>query len=219
MVIKQSQHDEMKSVASALRSRRGLAVVLSAPSGAGKTTVCEKLVAEEARIVKSVSFTTRLRRKGEIEGDQYYFVTRKRFQEERVGGRFLEWAEVHGYLYGTPRDYLERQLRAGKDVMLDIDVQGARTIKGAVPEAVLIFLLPPSLAELKDRLRRRDSDSTSDISARLRNATIEFGCYRMYDYLVVNEEVNEAARTVKSIIMAEKCREDRLESTASHNIK
>jgi len=209
----------MKSVASALRSRRGLAVVVSAPSGTGKTTVCEKLVAEEPWIVKSISFTTRPRRKGEREGDHYYFVTRKRFQEERAGGRFLEWAEVHDYLYGTPRDYLEKQMRAGKDVMLDIDVQGARAIKGVVPGALLIFLLPPSLAELEGRLRGRSSDSADDISARLRNATVEFGCYRMYDYLVVNEDVNEAARIVKSIIMAEKCREDRLESTASHTIE
>ncbi len=208
----------MKSVASALRSRRGLAVVVSAPSGTGKTTVCEKVVAEGPRIVKSISFTTRPCREGETEGDHYYFVTRKRFEEGRADGRFLEWAEVHGYLYGTPRDYLEKQMRAGKDVMLDIDVQGARAIKGAVPGAVLIFLLPPSLAELEGRLRRRSSDSADDISARLRNATVEFGCYRMYDYLVVNEDANEAARAVKSIIMAEKCREDRLESTASHTI-
>jgi guanylate kinase len=198
-----------------------LVIVVSAPSGTGKTTVCGKLLADMTEMRRSVSFTTRRPRKGEKEGQHYHFVTRKQFQEERDKGRFVECAEVHGYLYGTPRDFLEKRLRAGKDTVLVIDVQGARAIKESFPEAVLIFLLPPSFEELKRRLKMRGRVVPEDVDLRLRNAAAEFSCYRAYDYLVVNDDVAEAAEILRAIITAERCRASRLnpESSPKMNAK
>jgi guanylate kinase len=130
--------------------------------------------------------------------------------EERDKGLFLEWAEVHGRYYGTPRDFLEKRVLAGKDTVLDIDVQGAYKISRAFPGAVLILLLPPSLVELGRRLKRRGSDSAKDISVRLRNASAEFHCHPTYDYLVVNDDVDEAVESLKAIIRAERVRAGRL---------
>lgn len=202
--------DPIVPVVEALRSRKGLVIVVSAPSGAGKTTVCEKLLAEMPELSMSVSYTTRRPRKGERNGKDYYFVSKKKFLEERDRGLFLEWAEVHGYYYGTPRDFLERRVRAGKDTVLDIDVQGAYKIGRAFPEAVLILLLPPSLTELGKRLKRRGSDSAKDINVRLRNAKAEFHCHPTFDYLVVNDDVEEAVENLKAIIRAERVRTGRL---------
>lgn len=187
-------------------------VVVSAPSGAGKTTVCEKLVAKAPDLRMSISFTTRRPRKGEKNGEHYYFVSKSKFQEELDRGRFLEWAEVHGHFYGTPRDLIEKQILAGKDTVLDIDVQGARRIKDSLSEAVLIFLVPPSLAELKKRLRGRKSDSPDDISTRLKIWSVEFNCYPVYDYLIVNDSVDKAVESIHAIIKAERCRTARLKT-------
>ncbi len=203
--------DEIQDIVSAMRSRRGLLVVVSAPSGAGKTTVCERVAAEWPEIRWSVSFTTRPPRKHEEEGLHYHFVTKKGFESERDKGRFVEWAEVHGNLYGTPRDFLEKRVKAGKDTLLVIDVQGARAIKESFPEAVLVFLLPPSLAELERRLRTRSQESDRSRAIRLRKAKAELSCYRTYDYLVLNEHVTEAASSLKAIIMAERNKTDRLD--------
>lgn len=202
--------DPIVPVVEALRSRKGLVIVVSAPSGAGKTTVCEKLLAEMPELSMSVSYTTRRPRKGERNGKDYFFVSKKKFLEERDRGLFLEWAEVHGYYYGTPRDFLERRTRAGKGTVLDIDVQGAYKIGRAFPEAVLILLLPPSLTELGKRLKRRGSDSAKDINVRLRNAKAEFHCHPTFDYLVVNDDVEEAVENLKAIIRAERVRTGRL---------
>ena len=209
MASKQANRDEIDCTVAALRHRRGLIVVVSAPSGTGKTTVCEKLLEEMPGLRRSVSFTTRPKRKEETKGQHYHFVSERRFLEERSRGRFAEWAKVHGYLYGTPRDFLESRIEAGIDTVLVIDVQGARSIREAFPEAVLVFLLPPSLAELKKRLKSRSSDSSKDIKVRLRNARAEFNCYRTYDYLVVNDYVAEAVSNLKAIITAERCRSGR----------
>ncbi|MBI5115210.1 guanylate kinase [Candidatus Poribacteria bacterium] len=195
---------------SARDSRQGLIIVVSAPSGAGKTTVCETLVAEWPDIRWSVSFTTRLPRRGERDGRHYHFVTLEEFESEREKGRFVEWAKVHGNLYGTPRDFLEKQILAGKDTLLVIDVQGARAVKESFPDAVLVFLLPPSLTELERRLRIRSQGGSENISSRLRNAKVEFSCYRTYDYVVVNDDVAEAASRLKAIILAERCKTSRL---------
>ena len=172
--------------------------------------MCEQLVADMPSVRRSVSFTTRLLREGEKGGQHYHFVSEQQFLAERSRGRFVEWAEVHGYLYGTPRDFLERQIKAGVDIVLVIDVQGARAIRQAYPEAVLVFLLPPSIAELKKRLKTRSSDSSKEINVRIRNARAEFSCYRTYDYLVVNDRVADAVNDLKAIITAERCRRGRL---------
>lgn len=210
MIPQQTKRDEIDVAVSALRSRRGLVVVVSAPSGTGKTTVCERLLTEMPDVRRSISFTTRSRREGEEDGRHYHFVSKEKFLAERSRGRFVEWAEVHGNLYGTPRDFLERQIEAGLDSILVIDVQGARAVREAFPGAVLIFLLPPSLAALRERMKARSLDSSEDIRIRLRNARAEFNCYRAYDYLVVNDDVTDAVSALKAIIAAERCRTRRL---------
>jgi len=210
MTAKQPKSDPIAPVVSALRSRKGLIIVVSAPSGAGKTTVCERLLADMPELAMSVSYTTRRPRKGERDGEDYFFISKERFHEERDRGLFLEWAEVHDHFYGTPRDFLEKRVQAGKDTVLDVDVQGAYSISRAFPRGVLILLLPPSLAELRRRLRERGSDSAKDVDVRLKNARTEFHCYPTFDYLVINEKVNEAVEHLKSIIIAERRRADRL---------
>jgi guanylate kinase len=210
MAREKSKPDPIVSVIEALRKRKGLAIVVSAPSGAGKTTVCDKLLAAMPELAMSVSYTTRRPRRGERDGKDYHFVSKKKFENELDKGCFLEWAEVHGYYYGTPRDFLERRIRAGKDTVLDIDVQGAYKISQAVSGAVLILLLPPSLEELERRLRGRRSDKPEDIRKRFWKASREFSCFPRFDYLVINEDIDTAAEQIAAIVKAERCRADRL---------
>ncbi len=215
MATQRTKADPIAPVVSALRSRKGLIIVVSAPSGAGKTTVCERLLADMPELAMSVSYTTRRPRKGEKNGKDYFFVAKKTFLDELDRGRFLESAEVHGHYYGTPRDLLEKRIRAGKDTVLDIDVQGAYSIGQAFPDAVLILLMPPSLAELERRLKGRGSDKSKDIERRLWKASREFSCHPRFDYLVVNEDIDEAVEDLKSIVRAERRRADRLNSQPS----
>ncbi len=210
MATGKKQRDRIAEVVSSLRLRKGLLIVVSAPSGAGKTTICEKLLGKMPELEMSVSFTTRRPRKGERDGKDYYFVSRKKFREELAAGRFLEWAEVHDHFYGTPRDFLDARVEAGKDTVLDVDVQGAYKISRSYREAVLILLLPPSMAELKSRLEGRGSDKAAQIKRRLKKAELEFSCYPRFDYLVVNEDVEEAVKDLEAIIKAERRRAKRL---------
>jgi guanylate kinase len=198
------------TLVAALCRRRGLAIVISAPSGTGKTTVSSLLMKEMPEITRSVSLTTRPPRETERNGRDYYFVSYEQFQEELKNGRLMEWAEVHGHLYGTPRPFLQERIEQGKDTVLDIDVQGAAAIKSALREAVLIFLLPPSLEELERRLRNRSSDSAKAIEVRLQNALAELERHEFYDYLVVNDDARKAMQIVKSIVISERHRLERL---------
>ena len=190
--------------------RLGIIFILSAPSGAGKTTLYNGLREVYPEIELSVSCTTRARRLGEVNGRDYRFLTQFQFDQLRRRGEFAEWAKVHDYFYGTPKKPLERCVRAGRDILLDIDVQGARQIKKGCPEAVSIFLLPPSLRELERRLAARGTDPREIIRRRLANAQGEIGEIIHYDYFVVNREVDEAVRALSAIVKAERARISRV---------
>lgn len=186
-------------------NRKGRIFVISSPSGGGKTTLAEKLLERERNLVRSVSVTTRARRAGEAEGRDYFFVTEKQFESLRRGKGFLEWAQVFGRRYGTPRAFVEKRLRAGRDVLLVIDVQGARQVRRSCGEqAVLIFIMPPNFRELKARLSRRSSDSPGEVRKRLRQASREMRCARRYDYVIVNQNLNAAADELQAVVTAER---------------
>jgi len=185
---------------------RGLLVVVSGPSGVGKGTICEVLCRRNDRISLSISATTRSPRAGEVDQVHYYFTTPERFREMIARGELLEWAEVYGDYYGTPRAPVARMLESGRDVILEIDVQGALQVKERTPGAVLIFVWPPSPAELERRLRGRAKDSEEQIARRLEWARTELQAVPKYDYVVVNDQVEDAVCKVEAIMVAEKCR-------------
>lgn len=185
---------------------QGILAVISGPSGCGKGTVCRALLERSPLTSLSISATTRQPRVGEKEGVHYYFVDRDRFKKMIAGGEVLEWAEVYGDYYGTPRRPVLDLLDRGRDVLLEIDVQGARQVKEQYPEAVLIFLYPPSFAELERRLITRGTDSAAKVKCRLEWARREMQAVCRYDYVVVNDRVDKAVAQIGSIMTAEKCR-------------
>jgi len=184
----------------------GLLIIISAPSGTGKSTLCKKLMRHFPDACYSVSVTTRNPRRGEVEGRDYFFVSENEFKQKIRRGELAEWAWVHGHYYGTPRDFLERNLAKGRDVILDIDVRGAMKLKKEYPEAVFIFLAPPSFSELERRLKRRRRNNEATIRKRLTNARWEIGQIGNYDYLVINDRLVDALKQLKSIVMGEKNR-------------
>jgi guanylate kinase len=191
-------------------NRRGTLFVVSAPSGAGKTTLCDEVRRLIPGLAYSISYTTRPPRPGEIDGTHFHFVTEAEFRALHGGGEFAESAVVHGNLYGTRARLLESSLAGGSDVLLDIDTQGAAQLRRRYPEAVLVFIMPPSMAELTLRLRERRSDAAADIERRLARAREEVRLWRQYDYLVVNRDLKEAVEQLTAIIHAERCRTRRL---------
>ena len=191
-------------------SRRGLMLVLSSPSGAGKSTIARNLLEEDHGFELSVSFATRPRRGSEIDGVHYHFVSIREFERLRDSDAFLEWAEVHGNFYATPREPAEIALGEGRDMLFDIDWQGADQLREKMPaDVVSVFILPPSMAELKGRLLRRAEDQAQVIEARLKNARAEIEHWRKYDYVVVNDDLDRAFHAVKCIVQAERLRRDR----------
>ncbi|MGQ9524809.1 MAG: guanylate kinase [Armatimonadota bacterium] len=187
-------------------SKRGLLFVLSAPSGAGKDTLLRLVLRECPDLHRCVTVTTRPRRDTEVDGVDYHFVTPEEFHSLRERGDLLEWAEVFGNLYGTPRRPVEENLAAGRDVILKIDVQGGCTVKRLYPDAVLIFVAPPSIEEQEKRLRQRDSEDEDDLRRRLAAANVEMAHIPLYDYLIVNDDLGKAAGKLRCIITAERCR-------------
>jgi guanylate kinase len=184
-------------------------IVVSGPSGAGKTTLVERLLASDSLIRRSISTTTRAPRPGEKEGVDYFFVDRPRFEQLKQNNELIEWAEVHGQLYGTRRAYVEQQLRAGVDVLLNIDIQGGDKVKRVFPGAVMVFILPPSFADLEQRLRGRGDLQATDLKVRLATARVEIEASARYDYLVVNDDLERAGENLRAVITAERCRRER----------
>jgi len=200
----------MRGQSSPLAKRRGIIFILSAPSGAGKTTLYNGLRKIYPEIKLSVSCTTRARRRGEISGRDYRFISVRQFNSLKQRGEFAEWAKVHDYFYGTPKRPLDRVIKAGGDILLDVDVQGARSIKKAYPKAVAVFVLPPSVGELKRRLAARGTDDKEIIRRRLANARGEIGQIIQYDYYVVNRKISDAVRVLGAIVEAERARVSRV---------
>ena len=191
-------------------ARRGLMLVLSSPSGAGKTTLSRMLLKADRHIELSVSVTTRPQRRGEIEGRDYHFIDMARFEAMVKSGRLLEWAEVFGHCYGTPRAPVEKALRAGRDVLFDIDWQGTQQLRErARDDLVSVFILPPSVKELERRLERRAQDSRAIIAARMAKAAGEISHWPEYDYVIVNREKKDAFAEVRAILAAERLKRER----------
>ena len=189
-----------------MKRTRGLLYVVSAPSGAGKTSLCRAITDSLEDLTHSISYTTRKPRPGEIDGRDYYFVSQERFQAMIKAGDFAEWAEVHSNLYGTSRRVLDDMISKGIDIILDIDTQGAKQIKSKFNSAVFIFIMPPSLDILEERLRNRKSDHEDEIKKRMRRAHEEIKDYALYDYLVVNRDFEGALTELRSVVIAERCR-------------
>jgi len=186
-------------------SRRGLMLVLSSPSGAGKSTLSRLLLENDGNLMLSISVTTRPRRASEVDGVHYRFIDRDRFVALREAGELLEWAEVHGNLYATPREPVEAALARGRDVLFDIDWQGTQQLKQAMPDDVVgIFILPPSMRELRSRLERRAEDKVDVIKRRLANARAEIAHWPEYDYVIVNEDLQDTYEATRQILQAER---------------
>jgi len=195
---------------------RGSIIVISAPSGAGKSTLVKRLLAAMPDLRFSVSYTTRSPRPGEKKGRDYFFVTRERFQRMIAAEEFVEWADVFGHLYGTSCRQLRAAQEGGKDILLDIDVQGHRQVRKKLPEAVSIFVLPPSFRELARRLRARHSDTPEVIQRRLRNARREIRHWPEYDYLVVNDRLPQAVQALRAAVEAARVRRQVQQERARH---
>lgn len=189
---------------------KGILIVLSGPSGVGKGTVCKALRECTPELIYSVSATTREPREGEVEGVNYFFKTKEQFQQLIRDDQVLEWAEYVGNYYGTPRKFVEDTLNAGKDIILEIEVQGALKVKQKFPEGVFIFLLPPSMDELENRIVGRGTESEETIRSRMSVAMDEIRLMEHYDYAIVNDRVEHACTRINAIIEAEHCRKDRV---------
>lgn len=191
-----------------MRATRAFPIVVSGPSGVGKTTLVGGLIGKVPMLQRSVSATTRPLRGGEVHGQSYFFVGKEEF-ESLKRGKLIEWAKVHGHFYGTPRDFVEETLEKGVDVVLSIDVQGGREVKKAFPDAVMVFILPPSFEILEQRITRRAADLAEDIKTRMANARDELRALPEYEYVVVNDELDRAIAALRAIVVSERYRRAR----------
>ena len=199
------------------KANRGSLIILSGPSGAGKGTIHNELLKVEKNLTYSVSMTTRKPREGEKEGVDYYFVDEERFKKEIEKGSFLEYALVHSNYYGTLKKNVNDSLNEGYDVILEIDIQGALKIKETNEDAIFIFIMPPSMRELRDRLVKRNTETKEKIIERFKNAYKEINEMSKYNYVVINDDVEKAVEKVRAIMLAERCRVDRIEEFDVNN--
>jgi guanylate kinase len=193
-------------------SPQGVLYVVSAPSGGGKGTLIRRVLEVVPDLSYSVSYTTRAPRNGEVDGREYFFVNRQRFEEMIDEGAFLEWANVHGNLYGTAESQVIRETKAGVDIVLEVDVQGAASVRKLGLDSVSIFILPPSLETLRQRLIARGTDSPAQLAVRLSNAPAELEQYESFDYVIFNDEIERASAQLASIVSAERARRTRQEA-------
>jgi guanylate kinase len=198
---------------------RGILFVVSSPSGGGKGTLIQRMLNKVLYLGYSVSFTTRAPRNGEIDGREYFFVTREKFEQMVDAHEFLEWAPVHGKLYGTSRNQVLGEISAGRDIVLEVDVQGAASIRGLVPDSVSVFILPPSFEVLRQRLLDRGTDSPEELDLRLRNAPTELKDYAAFQYLIINDDVERAADQLSAIVHAERARLHRQGPRVKHMVE
>ncbi|MCR1898177.1 guanylate kinase [Irregularibacter muris] len=193
--------------------QKGLLIVISGPSGAGKGTVCKALLKEVPKLKLSISTTTRKPRPREIDGINYNFIEKEEFKEMVQRNAFLEYAMVYNNYYGTPKDKVMNELQMGKDVILEIDIQGALKVKSEFPEGVFIFVMPPSMEELKNRITKRGTETKEELTKRFQASYEEINYVSKYNYIVINDEIDDAVEKIKSILIAEKCRVDRLKDS------
>jgi len=190
-------------------NHKGLLIVISGPSGAGKGTLCKELLIKHKDIQYSVSATTRKPRKGEIDKKNYFFMTEDEFIKVKNNDGFLEWAEVYGNYYGTPKELVLNKLNSGIDVLLEIDIQGALQVKRVFNDGVFIFIFPPSIEELEERIKDRGTETPKDIMKRMKSVSGELTYVHNYDYVVINDNIEKAVNKLSAIIIAEKCRMER----------
>ena len=191
-------------------TNRGLMLVLTSPSGAGKTSICKKLLQQDTSLVLSVSATTRKRRPGEVEGKDYQFLSTQEFESRINKSQFLEYAKVFGNYYGTPAQLVERSLKSGVDVLFDIDWQGTQQLKARARQALVsVFILPPSIKELEKRLFKRAQDTSEVVASRMSKSASEMSHYPEYDYVIINHDLDKSVQQVQSILCAERSRRER----------
>jgi guanylate kinase len=194
-----------------MKARKSNVFIISAPSGAGKSTLIQHLLFRVPSLFFSISHTTRPPRSGEKNGVDYFFVDEPVFQKMIAAKQFLEWAQVHGYLYGTSREMLKVAAELGKDLVLDVDVQGASQVKKSIPEAITIFIMPPNFDSLQERLIRRQKDTPKQIMQRMENARKEIQAYKEYQFIVINENVESALEDLLGIVRSQHCKREVLD--------
>lgn len=201
---------DLEMIKKKIKDKKGLMLVLSSPSGAGKTSLCKKLLKIDKNLVMSISATTRPKRNSEINGKDYYFISEQRFRSEKKRGNFIETANVFGHYYGTPKNYVEKKLENGTDVIFDIDWQGSQKLADySKSDLVSIFILPPNTSELRDRLKKRNEDSLRTVNKRMNEARSEISHWIEYDYVLINSDLEKCTKRIYSILQVERLKRKR----------